>query len=71
MGIRQLLRSRGVTTLVMTKLWLAINERFESLDVCEAETEEQAFYTFMRQSIYPYKVIALPSNVNTVYWDDE
>ncbi len=44
-------------------LWLAVDEKLEALDVNECDTEEQAFYQFMKLSIYPHKVIKLPSSV--------
>ncbi len=42
------------------KLWLAINDKHEALGVCEADHQNEAYYRFMKESIYPEHVIELP-----------
>ena len=44
-------------------LWLAVDKDLNSLGVEEAETSEQAFYQFMKYSLYPANVIELPDSV--------
>ncbi len=46
-------------------LYLGIDLQHKALGVVEAETEEQAYYHFMRQAIYPANVIKLPEDVTT------
>lgn len=42
------------------KLWLAINDKHKPLGVCEADHHDEAYYRFMKESIYPAHVIELP-----------
>ena len=44
-------------------LWLAVDEKLNSLGVECAESQEQAFYQFMKYSLYPSQVIQLPDSV--------
>ena len=58
------------------KLWLAIGTyqgeqyssdhlKYLSLGVCEADYENQAFYKFMQEHIYPLHVVELPDSLMT------
>ena len=49
-----------IRPLTPMKLWLAINNEHEALGVCEADYHNEAYYRFMKESIYPEHVIELP-----------